>query len=130
MTHHPRRSTTPGPRRRELAERLRIRNAMLATGRTANPTVELARLGTRINARDKAERLKGSSRVAEPLTYEQRAERYDRQNLRDGRGTRRTIRQQRQLRRLVVTDLEQRTFALDHGWTLPKGRPTMPRLPR
>ena len=130
MTHHPHRSATPGPRRLLCQQRLRVRNAMLATERTKNITVELVRSQTRQNEADRALRTKGGLGDAAPLTTENRIQIYRRANRARGAigadYAHFTTAQLRTLRRRATAD-EVVWQATD--WTKSKDRPT-PKRPK
>ncbi len=117
MTHHPRRTDEPGPRRLALltayAER---RYALVSKARhaaalgldrpdsTPHATIVAARAATALNARDRAERLKGGAGDTYPMSSMQRLATYRNQNYFRGqdtssRGGPLTIAQARQLRR-------------------------------
>lgn len=118
MTHHKNRSTVPGPRR--LQRRAETGRRMDAIRRAADKDIVTVpaiivqvRAQTELNARDKAERMRGGP-GGTPSTYDQARARY---------GPRLTARQRRALRR--YGHVEGAPGPAHYGsWTEPKGYAT------
>lgn len=90
MTHHPRRAPVPGPRRLQRAAETRARMAAVARAAGPDPRqpgivtipgiIVVARAATELNRRDRADRERGGVGGRVPLTDDQRAGNYRRQN--------------------------------------------------
>lgn len=126
MTHHKNRSAVPGPRR--LQRRAETGRRMDAIRRAADKDIVTVpaiivqvRAQTELDARDKAERMRGGPGDRAPFTTAERLERYGRTH---PRGL--TTAQARQVRRKsrpTHGDAYSQVYA-DYGWTLPKGHAT------
>lgn len=135
MTHHPHRNPVPGPRRLTLLTRLKLRRAMLDSGRNLNLTVELARAANEASAHRRARLAKGGDGQTAPMSTDFRTDVYtaaapvdafsERQYRQLIRMTARTERDP-SLRDMIGTRMSRMTTA--NGYTPPKGRPT-PRRP-